>query len=77
MLRILSIVHARKMRYSCYGVVYHSFAGPVELAVVNVAAAFEQIAEHTAKLIVVGRLEEIQPSNIAEICSQLFRMPFA
>lgn len=50
---------------SCYGIVYHGLASPVELAVVDIAAALEEIAEHPPQLVVVGRLEEVEPAHVA------------
>jgi hypothetical protein len=58
-------------------VVYHGLAGPVELAVVDVAAALEEVAEHAAQLVVVGRLEEVQPPHVAQVRRQLLGVPFA
>lgn len=58
-------------------VIYHGFAGPVELSVVDVAASLEQITEHASQLVVVWSLEEVQPADVAEVSRQLLRMPFA
>lgn len=60
-----------------YGVVYHGLAGPVELAVVDVAAPVEEVAEHAAQLIIIGGFEEVQSAHVAEVRRQLFWVPFA
>ena len=56
---------AYKLGLSCYRIVYHGLASPVEFAVVDVAAAVEQISEHPPQLVVVGRLEEVEPAYVA------------
>lgn len=59
------------------GVVYHSLAGPVELAVVDVAAPVEQVPEHAPELVIVRRLEEVQSPHVAEVRGQLLGVALA
>lgn len=59
------------------GVVYHGLAGPVELAIVDVTAALEEVSEHTPQLVVVRRLEEVQPADVAEVRRQLLGVALA
>lgn len=59
------------------GGVYHGLAGPVELAVVHVAAPVEQVTEHAPQLVVVRRLEEVQPAHVAQVRGQLLGVPLA
>lgn len=64
-------------RVLIYRIVYHRLAGPVELAVVDVPAPLEQVAEHAPELVVVGRLEEVEPPHVAEVRRQLLGVALA
>lgn len=54
--------------------IYHRFARPVELAVVDVAFALEEILKDFPQIVVVGRFEEVQSPHIAQIRRKLFGM---
>lgn len=54
--------------------IYHRFARPVELAVVDVALALEEILKDFPQIVVVGRFEEVQSPHIAQIRCKLFGM---
>lgn len=58
-------------------VTYQCLAGPVELAVVAVALAIEEVLEQAPQVIVVGRLEEVQTAHVPQIGGELLRMVLA
>jgi len=46
-------------------------AGPVELSVVGVALPVVEVLEELPEVAVVRRLEEVQPSDVAEVSGEL------
>lgn len=49
--------------------------GPVELVVIGVTHALEDLLEHVVAVLVVGRLEEVQPTCVAQVlCEFLCKM---
>jgi len=55
----------------------HVSACPVELSVVDVSLSIAKILKEFTKVVVVRRFEEIQSSDISQICGQFFRLVFA
>lgn len=58
-------------------VAYHRLARPVELAVVHVALAVEEILEEAPQVVVVGRLEEVQPAHVPQVVGELLGVALA
>lgn len=55
----------REQRLSRSFDTHHCLAGPVELAVVDEATSLVQIVEELSQVLVVRRLEEVQPAYVA------------
>lgn len=56
---------------------YQSLSCPVEFAVVHVALAIEQILEQASQVVVVGRLEKVQPAHVPQVGGEFFWVTFA
>lgn len=56
---------------------YHRLARPVELPVVHVALAIEQVLEQPSQIVIVGRLEKVQAAHVAEVVGKLLRVALA
>lgn len=56
---------------------YHRLSRPVEFAVVHVALALEQILEDSPQVVIVGRLEKVQPPHVSQVVRKLLRVTVA
>lgn len=54
--------------------IYHRFARPVELAVIDVSFTLEEILKDFPEIVVVGCLEEVQSPYITQVGGKLLRM---
>ena len=55
---------------------YHLSANPVKLVVTLIVHLVHEISEQFPKVVVVRRLEKIQPPHIPQVCGQLFCKSF-
>lgn len=56
---------------------YHRFSCPIELAVVHVALALEQVLEDTPQVVIIRSLEEVQSPHVPQVVSKLLRVSIA
>ena len=53
---------------------HHGFARPVEITIMCEAFPVVEILEELPQVLVVGRVEEIEPANVAQVRGHLFGM---